>query len=219
MKVFRTLEIRISESQVDGFIDKVESMLNCGWKLDKKVDHGEGSLPNTRFFYFICSKNDTREAALLALVWGNSPTLHNKNVLYVANIVPREKQSLSVDEYNYILKEFYDKFVKSIIKELKIQAALSPDQQTLEDWISDESANRLRRFSSLANKSTGSAHHYDRERWFAFIVSVFRNNEQLDTLRLRRVLIEEEGWAPDIAAELAIEYEQGIELLTYCRNH
>jgi hypothetical protein len=219
MKVFRTLEIRMSESQVDGFIDKVESVLNCGWKLDKKVDYEEAILPNTRLFYFLCNKNDKREPAFLALAWDVSPTSHDKNLLYVANIVPREKQSLSVDEYNYILKEFYDKFVKPIIKELKIQAALSPDQQTLEDWISDESANRLRRFSSLANKSTGSAHHYDRERWFAFIVSVFRNNEQLDTWRLRRVLIEEEGWAPDIAAELAIEYEQGIELLRYYRNH
>lgn len=208
MKVFRDLEIDLNATQRDKFLSELEEQLSNGWTRERSKESSEMPL-----FYFVCNKNDQREAALLALVQRN----HRK--LYISNIVPREKGQLTFDEYNFILNEFHHSFIKPLQDKLNIQVTMSSDQQTLEDWISPESAEKLRRFSALANKSTGSSHPNDKERWFDFIVSIVRKDEKLDTLTLRRWLTEEGGWAPDIADELVIQYERGVALIKYYRSH
>ena len=94
-------------------------------------------------------------------------------------------------------------------------ALLTNDNQTIEDWVSTASAQRLRSFSGGANKSTGSSHPCDKQRWYDFVVSVHKNNDFLPASTLERWLIEEGGWGENQASELAIEYEQELGLLKY----
>jgi hypothetical protein len=211
MKVFRDLEISGSSTRFDEFLTRLEGLLANGWRRDRKVERSD-EVSGIRCYAYSCEKNETRNPATLYLC-------ARKTEFYVSNIVPREVQRLSMDEYNAILVEFHDNFISPVAAEIGFIAKLTSDDQSIEDWISAESAGKLRSFSSLANKSTGSSHPNDEERWFDFIVSIVLNREKLDTSLLRRWLIEEGRWPEDIAINLALEFGQGVRLLQYYRSH
>ena len=213
MRVFRDLEITVPQSEIDAFILGIESRLANGWERDKEAEARSPGPGEYRFFYFVCNETDQREPALLALVQRSEDTF------YVANIVPQKDSELTYNQYNAILAEFYEKFVAPTVKDFGLSVKITDDQQTIRDWISLESAEKLERFSKLANKSTGSSHPLDQERWFDFLVSVVENDDDFYPDRLERWLIEGDGWPPDMAQELAIKYEQGLALLRYYRSH
>src|SRR5260370_40107650 len=97
-------------------------------------------------------------------------------------------------------------------------ASLSDGQVELEHWMSHDTAEMLRRFSAFANKGTGSAHPADRDRWNSFVVAAHRGGSRMGAEDLRRWLIEGDGWPPEVADQLAVEYEYGRELLAYAEG-
>ena len=78
---------------------------------------------------------------------------------------------------------------------------------------------KLRIFSSLANKGTGSSHPSDQERWNDFICQAFTDKSENIQGILERWLIEEEKWHYEIASDLTIEFESGISLLEYYKEN
>ena len=102
-----------------------------------------------------------------------------------------------------------------MVEEIGLKASLSPDEENIENWISEESVKKLKKFSVAANKSTGSAHPLDRKRWFDFLITVHHEHNKLDVSQLSRWLIECEHWPEDIAHELAMEYEFAMGLLDF----
>lgn len=137
----------------------------------------------------------------------------------VTNIVPMEKNSLNYDEYNEVL----DKCVKDCIipcaNDCGLSYKVTSENVDLEYYMSKESARKLRMFSSAANKSTGSSHPYDQQRWNDFICQTVKDEDKNVISILGRWLAEEEGWDDEHATELVIEYEKGIALLEYYREH
>ncbi|MFJ3057350.1 hypothetical protein [Herbaspirillum sp. NPDC087042] len=132
----------------------------------------------------------------------------------VTNIVPSETYSLTHLQYNMILNDFVAKVVRVAAPDCQI--LLSKDHEGLTDWTSDEAATALVSFSRAANKSTGSSHPRDKERWLAFIVEHHKSHhKKLDAHMLARWLHEAEKWPEENAHELAIEFESAIELLTF----
>jgi hypothetical protein len=85
--------------------------------------------------------------------------------------------------------------------------------------MSHDTAELLRRFSACANKGTGASHPLDRDRWNAFVVAAHHDGSRTDASDLRRWLIEVDGWAPEVADQLTVEYEYGRELLAYADGH
>jgi hypothetical protein len=96
---------------------------------------------------------------------------------------------------------------------------LTEVQVGLDDWMSPATAEKLRTFSTCANKSTGAAHPSDRERWNAFVLSAYQDGSRMDASALRRWLVEAEGWPAEVADQLALEYAFGRELLTFAEEH
>ena len=90
---------------------------------------------------------------------------------------------------------------------------MSADVQSPEDWMSPTSAELLKRFSRNANKSTGSSHPFDRERWHEFIIGLHAERREIDTEKLGRWLQDVERWSDEAAIDLIIEYEFGRDLL------
>lgn len=131
----------------------------------------------------------------------------------VSNIVPRNVGELGIMKYNVILRDFVSSVAEPAARIGGFEVDLTSPSQTLDDWLSTDSAAALRRFSRLANKSTGAAHPLDRERWFEFLITVHGTSKRLDTEQLARWLIEVEGWPADRAQELAIDYEFALGLL------
>ena len=112
---------------------------------------------------------------------------------------------LTFDQYNAIVDDFVENILEPNTSALDIRFELKSDAQTIDDWLCPESAKHLKQFSRAANHSTGSSHPLDRERWFEFIWSVYRNHDDLGTDNLQRWLLEEEEWTPAVARELVIE--------------
>ncbi|WP_280190826.1 hypothetical protein [Delftia sp. PS-11] len=131
----------------------------------------------------------------------------------VSNIVPQNVGELGIAKYNSILRDFVAKLVEPAAHAGGFEIELSSPHQSLDDWLDTEPAAALRRFSRLANKSTGAGHPMDRDRWYAFLISTHRASKRLDTDLLVRWLVEVEHWSDDTAYDLARDYELALGLL------
>ncbi len=213
MKVFRELYLHLPEEKADDFFSELEQILQGNWRREISLEQKSARESKVKFYYFSCGRTEVLEPALIAFA------RKNPEIVYISNIVPRERGKLSKDQYNVILMEFYNNFLQPLCSKYSVPVETTSDNQSMEDWVSEETYRKLKSFSRTANKSTGTSHPCDQERWFAFIVSALRHNESLDSSRLKRWLVEEEGWHEDMAFQLAIEYEQGLSLLTYSKNY
>jgi hypothetical protein len=138
----------------------------------------------------------------------------------VSNIVPRNVGELGITKYNTILRDFFTRIAEPASREGTFDLELTYPHQSLDDWLDEGPATALRRFSLLANKSTGAAHPADRSRWFAFLIATHRASKRLDADQLVRWLIEIEHWPENKAHELAIDYDFALGLLKqYDQSH
>ncbi len=131
----------------------------------------------------------------------------------VVNIVPRSVEELDPAAYNAILQDFLDRIGAPAARKVGFSVETTAPRESLEDWVSSEAADALRRFSAAANKATGSSHPFDRKRWFDFLMRTHSDAKRIDTHQLARWLTEVEGWTEDRAHRLVVEYEFAQELL------
>lgn len=170
MKTFRELHIQVKTAHTAKFIAAVDKALNSGWsrKVDDVAEHDAIAGEHV---YYVCEPTPSRPRALLAIF------RKNDTVLYVSNIVPAEASELSYDEYNAILMDFHDKVLRQLSTDFPVTLIASGDQRRIEEIVSPEAMQKLKQFCGLANKSTGSAHPLDKERWYDFLIQV-TNDEQ-----------------------------------------
>lgn len=209
MRIFRDLYIFISEMKENEYITTIEKSLDNDWYRLIDEEANLSKLAGFKYYCFLCKESQHRPEACIALTRASS------DKLYVANIVPKKTSELVYESYNNILEEFTFKYVKPAAEKLGVEIELTSDEETLEDWVSKDTEKKLRTFSACANKSTGSSHPCDQQRWFDFIISAFNEKNKLQSDYLQRWLIEESGWTEEKAIELVIEYEFGIALLEH----
>jgi hypothetical protein len=210
MEVFRDLFISGSMDQLTAIMDEVERSLPPGWTRDRATedDLKNGTPTKTTYYCFVTGGDETLSATIF-IVASALDTLH------VSNIISRTKDRLTYGEYNAILEDFHDRVVRPCAERVGAKVELTSDRADLSRWLSDSALKKLRSFTATANKSTGSAHPLDQERWIDFIVTAHRDKSRLDASTLRRWLIEVGCWFPEVADQLASEYEFGGEILTY----
>ena len=131
----------------------------------------------------------------------------------VANIFPLENGDLSVSRYNDVLNDFLDRVVNPALTDSDVEVKVTPRRQTITDWTSSAAASALHTFSACANKSTGTGHPADQERWFKFLFAAYDTDSRLDTDLLGRWLVEVEDWPPEMAEHLTDEYRYSMDLL------
>jgi hypothetical protein len=211
MDIFREIHLRGSTEQVDAVVREVEKSLTAGWTRDAKQESRMRSMssPDDATFCFTCDQAGKRPAATVFLMKRASGTFKTYNV------VPHKLHQLSHAQYNGILEEFFRRFIRSAAERLGVEAELTDDKVDLENWMSPEAAEKLRRFSMSANKSTGSAHPSDQELWMDFIVAAQRERAKIDPATLRRWLVEVGDWPEEVADDLASEYEFGKDILAF----
>ncbi len=130
----------------------------------------------------------------------------------VVNIMPLSVKELDPTAYNAILQDFLDRIGAQAARKAGFSVETTAPRESLEDWVSPDAADALRRFSAAANKATGSAHPFDRKRWFDFLMRAHAGAKRIDTDQLARWLTEVEEWTEDRAHRLVVEYEfaQGL---------
>jgi hypothetical protein len=216
MEIFRDLYISIEPDQMAATADLIERSPPPGWTRDRAAEARARSaqvLQPMPAYCFKYSQDGPRPEALVILMPKDPATF------FVSNIIPLSKHQLATSEYNAILEDFYQRVIQPYTGPAGVTANLSDAQADLEHWMSHATADLLREFSARANRGTGSSHPLDRDRWNAFVISAHREVSKLDASSLRRWLIEVDGWAPEVADQLAIEYDYGRELLAFSEGH
>ena len=209
METFKELIISGAPSKILELIDLIDGSLDTGWARRKDLENNlKGSLSRTPICYS-CDEQVGRSAASLWI------TFRDEKQLRVSNIVPLNKSELSFDEYNQILTEFTNKFVSENVGKLGLDIEVTAGILDIFEYLSDDSYRKLEAFSGGANKSTGTSHPMDQNRWFSFLVSAHKEKADLCAVDLERWLIEQEEWPADVATRIIIQYEQQRELLNY----
>ena len=226
MKTYRELYFRGTVEQLKNFAKEIDNYVTGDWSKVKESQHWKDYL---LFDYTGDKVNKARVSIYLA-----DNILKGK--IIVGNIVPLEKDKLNIDEYNDILVKFYNDVIKPYKNcgtELDI-SELSDDVFNPCSVISKEALKKLEIFCRAANKTTGSSHPCDRERWFDFICQTVDDGKMFDSSILANFLKDENYWGekPDgfigamgnyawdeeQAYELAKEYEILCEILQYYKK-
>jgi hypothetical protein len=150
----------------------------------------DGSLPN----------------ANLLLAWYDG-------IATIGNVVPANFGKLSRGEYNALLDDFCEKFLRPAAQVRSLVVDVTSQYRDLSDWIKKPVHEKLNCFSALANRGSGASHPCDRKRWLDFIIAAHRDGADLPVDVLLRWFVEELRWPESVARELASSYENAIELL------
>lgn len=210
IEVFQDLTIRGPSGKLDELRKALIASTSAPWTRsearEKQLRGGDPSPVD--FLVFEREETGTTEAVSLHL-WRKADTYA------VTNIVPIRVPELGRANYNKILQEFAALVAEPAADNTGFEVILSASQESLEDWLSQDSAAALKTFSAAANKSTGSSHPYDKERWMRFLILAHRNGETIHSDKLARWFTEVEDWGEDKAVDLVIEYEFARELLSH----
>lgn len=207
MKIFQDLTIKGEPGALEHFAQELEASLKGEWSRNRELEKQVGPLDQSPTWCFAFAGRGQQPAGFLWLAYRDAYHLH------VLNIVPAKTGRLSHEQYNGLLQDFYQTFVKDAARKTGVDPELAKDSFQPEDVLSEGCAESLRRFSRLANKSTGSGHPFDKERWEEFLTSAHLEGSMLHAETLERWLVEEEEWPADSASELATEYEAAMSLL------
>jgi hypothetical protein len=202
MKTFRQLQLYGSRAQIAALREKLAKFVPTpAWQ--RNVDLRGSSAPDVSVFEY------TGGDAPGAFVW----LFDEPYGARVTNIVPKSASSLSHDEYNTIAECFVRDVLNPLRTQIPVRIDLEPTNRSIDDLLPAPVALALRRFSSSANRSTGTAHPQDAEMWDNFVILAHRAQVSLAPNTLERLLVEDEHWDDDQAHDLALKYASARRLL------
>ena len=226
MRIYKELSFVGDKLAFDAFKEKAPSFAGGEWtysQTDRMRDYIA--------FGYLGSKVDQAE---VSIYYG--PDTWRQGYIEVGNIVPLRKNQLSIEEYNAVLDLFYEEIIvpnRSKMQGIKI---IGPESDIFDPlkFISKDALDKLTRFCNYANKTTGSSHPNDEERWFDFICQTVDDNKTLDFDTIYRFLMDEDYWGkrtPEIgramghfawdeewAGKLATEYDNYVRILKFYKD-
>jgi hypothetical protein len=130
MEKFRELCIKITPQHTRDFLSAVDSALTKGWKraTEAEADARAMSLSESHdeMAYYCCDKRGRRQAAMVA-IYRRDP-----QHLYVSNVVPTKLSQLNHQQYNAILKDFYDEVLGNVRGSFTVSIVLASKQLRIE---------------------------------------------------------------------------------------
>ncbi|MEB3192879.1 MAG: hypothetical protein VKL42_21260 [Snowella sp.] len=211
MKDHADLKIIANVSEQKELIEKLEQNFNnSGWKrnLEKEKKYALKYSGIGDCFIFTCSKTESRPAAELSF------HRDENGYLYVSNIVPENIGRINVDTYNSILEEFLTEFLEPATQSLNIEIILIPSERNIDNSMSPEMAQLLKKFLSMANIADGGTHQFDEERLFDFIIQA-HNEKSLLKEQVLSGLLADNNWPEMQAQEIVSKYLFGKDLLNH----
>lgn len=146
--------------------------------------------------------------------------LWNEKGLRVNNIIPKTVSFLELEQYNSVLRHFYEDVIcHTLPQSLKVK--MTKEENSMRDLISEPSYRALVLWEELCNKNSPTSHPNDRERWLDFICELYINHDFLSLSDFRNWLIEDRGWysAEDeddrTFIDLELDLEFGQDLLAH----
>lgn len=136
----------------------------------------------------------------------------------IVNIVPMPESGtshLKYTEYNRLLGVFRDKVFEFIKKQDGNLIFENSEDYTIDEIIPLS-------FSALntwLNGSPLSGHPLDENRWYAFIVALHTNHEQLSIGDFETYIQEKYGWSENVIESFSLKLESQLDLLEYYDEH
>lgn len=206
MKRFRNLEIFCaSETEAQALLDKIVS--SCNGTEFRYSQRNEIS-PYPVEWISAKIKGVPNATLIIGKMWSDPSRLT------VCNIIPSSQSvfSLSKEEYNQILQRFYD----VIVSLLTHNVSFSNEDYTIESVI-PESSKCLTRWFALSHGSF--SHTTDTEIWYAFVLSVLENNEELGLDDLENWLLEDKKVKPELVEKIICRYEHDYDAMEFAIKH
>ena len=226
MRIYKELSF-VGEKQVlDRFKQEAKLFARCDWKHS----YSERMKDYIVFDYL----GDKAEHAEISIYCG--PDSWRKGYIKVGNIVPLDKNQLTIDEYNTLLDLFYTEVIVPNIEKIEGVKVVGPESDLFDPlkYISKDALNKLVLFCNGANKTTGASHPCDEQRWFDFICQTVDDDRVFDYDTLFRFLVDEEywgkksqgfigavghfAWDEEHAEKLATEYDNYVRLLKFYKT-
>lgn len=228
MQVYKELVFVGEKKALDELSTEIYDVFPSNWKKP----HGDDLLLKD---YILADYDGTlAPRAEVSIYYGRDAW--REGSIRVCNIVPLEKRELTVEEYNKVLNLFYIDIAKKYCEIHKNVKLVGPSSEQFDplNYISDEALKKLTYFCDAANKSTGSSHPSDEERWFDFICQTVDDKRMFDYDTLFNFLIDEDywgrkeegflgvighfAWDKENAQELAMEYDNYVRILQYYKR-
>ncbi len=216
MKRFKELEITSNEKELIDFLDLLKRSETNKWKYEKKLTKDYAINIMSSEEKVACFKANSSKY-YHAIIWMVISDSRGKNQLRVSNIVSREIPYLGKDLYNEIVTNFYNDFVFKY-KTDSIKITLTSDDISIEEIANKKTAEKLKRWESSCNRSTGNSHPLERERWFDFIKTAVDTDSELLTGDLEQWLTEEKNWIIEennVTERIILDFEYGRDLVKY----
>ena len=159
MEIFRNLEINDSQINIDKALNIFINAFPNKWHIEKTKQLGSN--------YIVYRYKNNRNLTLRVFL------LRTENGIKIANILPDERNSISKQEYNEAVMDFYNDLIQFNPNYTNCVTTNIFDPLQI---MSQEALDKLRGFYILANKSTGSSHPEDEKRWFGFICQTVEDN-------------------------------------------
>lgn len=226
MKTYRELYFRGDPAQLENFTKEIKKYTTVEWEYGREDKYSSEWI----YFDYLGSKVDNARVCI------STGKYVLQGELKVTNIVPLEKQQLSIEEYNEVLQQFYKDIVVPYAAANSEITIIGPgaDEFDPRTVISNIALDKLKAFCNGANKSTGSSHPCDQERWFDFICQTVDDGMMFDYSTLADFLQDESywgkkdpgflgvmgsfAWDEEHAYQLAAEYENACILLQYYKK-
>ncbi|MBO6573163.1 MAG: hypothetical protein JJ958_12060 [Balneola sp.] len=212
MKTYQNLEIHLDPSENSIFLEDLSDLIKrSDWK--QRQDFVDNYKKNTfgQDKNILCVETPEysfKDKTIKGAVW-----IWDYNAfLEVFNIIPLIGNSLTYDQYNFLINEFNDKFIINLAAKYNGNVKISDPEKKLINTIGEDAYKALESFSHSANKTTGNTHPFDFKRWCDFIFIIFRKKIELNVDELI-VWLEENGWDSDMANRLGLEFEYSLNLL------
>lgn len=218
METFQRLKVFLSKDKMDSFfIELVNEINKSKWLIrnDLVENYRKNTFTSEKKVLCIESEKyilDKKPIKGLLWMWDFS------GYFEVFNIVPVESRLLEFKEYNYILNEFYSRFVVNLSNKYAAKIEITSPIKRIVDTIGEDALKALKAFSNGANKVTGHSNPYDFERWCEFVFIIFRQEKNLNVDELI-VWFEENGWSNEMAHKLGLDFEYSIDLLERYEQH
>jgi hypothetical protein len=208
IKRFRDLRVLGDRQTLCALIEPITLALPPNWQEDAESGKELPGFAGERYFVFTRDGDNHVPSCRLIL------HLNNRS-LWVSNIQLQKSRDISFNQYNAALGEFEVVLRKQVSEYGNLRIQTTDENAHITEWVTPEAAKKLEAFSCAANKSTGSGHSYDSQRWIKFVVQTHLDGSSLEIDDLRRWLIEALGWKgwEDQVDGLILQYEFGRALL------
>ncbi|MBU6427886.1 MAG: hypothetical protein KGR26_02640 [Cyanobacteria bacterium REEB65] len=211
IEVFKDAEIAGSANNIKRFIEGIACSLSPGWTCDLEAEARAQRDAGIAYLMFVRQADDKFPAVALAMTRSDTH-------LKVVNIIPQKIGEITRAQSNALQDDFLGEGIRRLAADSGVLLHSTPSHEPLTNWVSDDAAKLLEAFSGAANKSTGSSHPCDFERWAAFLCRVHRDavasgGRKLDGVTLHRWLVRQHGWGEEQASKLTSQFEFAMEML------